>query len=411
MKRVVILGAGTAGTMMANKLVGELPPDEWEVVLIDRDDAHIYQPGLLFVPFGAYAPKDVVRPRTKTVRSEVKLYLTGFEAVEPDKRRVVLGGGESIGYDRLIVATGTRIVPEDTDGLAGPGWKRNAFDFYTLEGASALAPALERFSGGRIVLNVVDMPIKCPVAPLEFLFLADAFFTERGIRDKVEIVYATPLEGAFTKPRASAVLGGMLDARGIAVEAEFATASVDGDAGKMQSYDGRELDYDLLVSIPLHHGTEAIEKSGIGDDFGFLPTQKHSLQSRNFPDIFALGDCTDLPASKAGSVAHFQAEVLAENVLRSIADRPLVETFDGHSNCFIETGHGKAMLIDFNYETEPLPGRFPLPGIGPFALLEESHVNHWGKLAFKWAYWNLLLPGKELPLDHRMLMAGKEVAA
>ncbi len=410
MKRVVILGAGTAGTMMANKLVRALPAKTWEVVVVDRDDAHVYQPGLLFVPFGTYRPEDIVRPRKSTLRPEVQLCLAGVERVEPHARRVVLGDGESLSYDRLIVASGTRIAPEDTEGLTGPGWTRSAFDFYTLEGASALAEALDGWGGGRLVVNVVDMPIKCPVAPLEFIFLAEAFFTERGIRDRVEIVFATPLEGAFTKPTASAVLGGMLEARGITVEAEFAASSVDGESGTLRAYDGRELDYDLLVSVPLHHGTEAVEASGIGDDFGFLPTHRHTLQSRHHPEIFAIGDCTDLPASKAGAVAHFQAEVLTENLLRSIADRPLVEGFDGHANCFIETGYGKAMLIDFNYETEPLPGRFPLPVLGPFDLLRESSVNHWGKLAFKWAYWHLLLPGKELPLDHRMVMAGKEVA-
>ena len=141
-----------------------------------------------------------------------------------------------------------------------------------------------------------------------------------------------------------------------------------------------------------------------------MPTDKHTLAARGLDRVFVIGDATDLPASKAGAVAHFQSDVLVDNLLRAIAGRPLVPEFDGHANCFIETGHGKAMLIDFNYTTEPLPGKFPLPGLGPFTLLGESEVNHWGKLAFKWIYWNLLLAGKELPLDHRMLLAGKQVA-
>jgi sulfide:quinone oxidoreductase len=260
------------------------------------------------------------------------------------------------------------------------------------------------------VLNVAEMPIKCPVAPLEFLFLADAYFTQKGMRDKVEIVYATPLEGAFTKPRASAALGGMLGERNIEVLGDFALSEVDGAKRTIKSYDGREARYDLLVTIPLHAGNAGLEGSGLTDGGGWVRTHKHTLQSLARPEVFALGDCTDLPSSKAGAVAHFQADVLLENVRRFVEGRALSEGFDGHANCFIESGDGKAMLLDFNYDTEPLPGRFPLPGIGPFTLLEESEVNHWGKRAFRWIYWNVLLRGKELPLDHRMLMAGKRTA-
>jgi sulfide:quinone oxidoreductase len=276
-----------------------------------------------------------------------------------------------------------------------------------MEGATALRDRLAGWSGGRLVVNVAEMPIKCPVAPLEFLFLADAFFTQHGLRDRVEILYTTPLEGAFTKPRASAAFGDLLARRGIKVEGDFSLSEVDGERRVIRSYDGREENYDLLVTIPAHGGAEVIRRSGLGDASGWVPTHRHTLQSLSFPDVFALGDATDLPSSKAGSVAHFQGEVLFDNVLRYIAGRELSQGFDGHANCFIETGYGKAMLIDFNYTTEPLPGRFPLPGVGPFSLLEESAANHWGKLAFKWVYWNVLLQGKELPLDHRMLMAGK----
>ncbi|TAK30758.1 MAG: NAD(P)/FAD-dependent oxidoreductase [Myxococcaceae bacterium] len=407
MKRIVILGAGTGGTMMANKLVRALPEDGWRVTVVDRDDVHIYQPGLLFLPFGQYREEDIVKRRKHLLDPRVELRLGEIDRVAPDESRVVMQGGVALPYDVLIVATGSRILPEQTQGLTGVGWKDTAFDFYTLEGALALRNALEDFKGGRVVLNVAEMPIKCPVAPLEFLFLAEAYFTQRGLRDKVEIAFATPLEGAFTKPRASAALGDMLTRRGISVLGDFAVSEVDGEKRVLRSYDGRETNYDLLVSIPVHGGAEAITRSGMGDAGGWLPVGKHTLQSPTFANVFALGDATSLPSSKAGAVAHFQSEVLFENVLRFIGGRELAATFDGHANCFIETGYGKAMLIDFNYETEPLPGRFPLPGVGPFTLLEESATNHWGKLAFKWVYWNVLLEGKELPLDHRMLLAGK----
>jgi sulfide:quinone oxidoreductase len=407
MKQIAILGAGTAGTMMANKLARALPEREWKITVVDRDDMHVYQPGLLFLPFGAYREEEITRPRRPLLDRRVDLRLGGIDRVAPDENRVHLAGGESIAYDLLVVATGSRILPGETPGLTGPGWNETAFDFYTLEGARALRDRLASWEGGRLVVNVVEMPIKCPVAPLEFLFLAEAFFTQRGMRDRVELVYATPLEGAFTKPKASAMLGELLARKGITVVGDYSLAEVDGERRALRAHDGRELGYDLLVTVPLHGGAEVIARSGMGDAGGWIPTHKHTLQSARSPNVFALGDATDLPASKAGAVAHFQGEVLFENILRYAAGRPLEPAFDGHANCFIETGHGKAMLIDFNYQTEPLPGRYPLPGVGPFTLLEESAVNHWGKLAFKWIYWNVLLAGKELPLDHRMLMAGK----
>ena len=407
MKHIVILGAGTAGTMMAARLSRRLAPEQWSITVVDKDDTHVYQPGLLFVPFGSYRPDEIVRPRSALLPPGVTVILSSITAVEPDTRRVVLADGQVLAYDVLVLATGSQIHPEAHEGLTGPGWRTNAHDFYTLEGATALARALDGFTGGRIVLNVGEMPIKCPVAPLEFLFLADAYLQDRGIRNKVELVYATPLDGAFTKPRCNVALSGLLETRNIELQTDFNVSKVDTEARKLEAYDGRVVDYDLLVSIPVHSGAEVLRTSGLTNDQGWVPTHKHTLQTLAHPEVFAIGDTTDLLSSKAGSVAHFQAEVLTENILRHVEGQPLRPDFDGHANCFIETGHGKALLIDFNYTTEPLPGRFPLPGLGPFTLLEESRVNHWGKLGFRWVYWNMLLKGEDLPLDHRMVMAGK----
>jgi len=409
MKRIVILGAGTAGTMMANRLARTLPHN-WQVVLLDRDDVHLYQPGLLFLPFGAYRDSELVKPRTQLVDPRVQLRLCDIDRVAPDTKQVVLLDGEKIDYDFLVLATGSRTRPEATPGLSETGWRETAHEFYSLEGARALRRALDGFHAGRLVVNIAEMPIKCPVAPLEFLFLADAYFTQRGDRDRVELVLATPLEGAFTKPVASARLGGMLAQRGIEVVGDFAASEVDGARRRLKSYGGPELDYDLLVSIPTHGGSELIQRSGLGDANGWIPTHRETLAVTGVPGAFALGDATDLPSSKAGAVAHFQGDVLTPNLLAAIDERPLTAKFDGHANCFIETGYGKAMLIDFNYTTEPLPGKFPLPGVGPFTLLGESAINHWGKLAFKWLYWNVIVAGKELPLDHSMLLAGKRAA-
>ena len=413
MKHLIIVGAGTAGTMMANKLRRALPEDVWDIIVLDKDDRHIYQPGLLFVPFGAMDPRRLVRPRQLTLPSGVQLRIGAIDRLDPDARRVYFASGESLTWDVLVIATGTRLTPEETLGLTGPGWYRHPaaaksmFDFYGLDGAVALGHALDRFDKGRLVVNFVDVPIKCPVAPLEFTFLADAHFARRGVRKDVEIVYVSPLDGAFTKPRATALLGRMMSERHIRVEPNFAIANVDGERRVITSFDGRQLDFDLFVTVPLHAGAELISRSGLGDAQGFVPTDKHTLQSRKHPHIFALGDATDVPTSKAGSVAHFQGDVLVPNILRHLRDEPLLPAFDGHANCFIESGHDRALLIDFNYDTEPLPGRFPLPGVGPFTLLEESRMNHIGKLGFEWVYWNMLIAGKDLPIDHRMVTAGK----
>ncbi len=408
MKRILILGGGTAGTMMAAKLVRSLPMDDWDVTVVDQDDRHVYQPGLLFVPFGVYSERDLFKPRSRFIPPAARLVLAEIDRIAPDENRVVLKNGAALPYDFLIIATGSRISPSDTEGLLGEGWRESAFDFYTPDGALALAETLRGWEGGRLVVNLVEMPIKCPVAPLEFLFLADWWLTTQGVRDRTEIVYATPLDGAFTKQRTSELLGGMLAERGIRVESLFNAGEVDGGKRVLRSWDEREIPYDLLVTVPTHRGSEAIARSELGDELDFVPTDKHTLQARDWDNIFVIGDATNLPSSKAGSVAHFQAEVLIENVHRAIAGRPLDAGFDGHANCFIETGYGKATLIDFNYDTEPLPGKFPLPGIGPFSLLEETEMNHWGKLAFQWIYWNVLLKGADLSaIGPRMAMAGK----
>jgi sulfide:quinone oxidoreductase len=350
----------------------------------------------------------VIKPKRDFIPAGVELIMSPVEAIEPEHNRVKLVKDKRIlNYDFLVIATGTQTHPDQTPGLHEHEWYKTIYDFYTIEGAQALAKHLRTWRGGRLVVNVVENPIKCPVAPLEFLMLADWFFHEQGIRDKVDIIYATPLPGAFTKPIASRHLGDILDRKGVKVVPEFMIERVDPDAKKIISYDEHEIEYDLLVSVPLNMGSEVIAQSGLGNELNYVPVDKHTFLSPKHANIFALGDAAAIPTSKAGSVAHFAVDCWSENFLRYIDGLEMLPTFDGHANCFIESGFGKGLLIDFNYDVEPLPGHFPLPGIGPFALLQETEMNHWGKMMFRWMYWNLLLKGQELPLPARMTMAGK----
>lgn len=406
MKHLLILGAGTAGTMVANRMVKKLPQKEWQVTVVDPDTTHLYQPGLLFLPFGNHEESELVRPRAATLDDRVEWKQRTVLEIDSQARSVVLDDGERLAYDLLVIASGSRIRPDLTEGLLGDAWQRSVFDFYTLDGAVKLRDALAKFRGGKLVINLVELPIKCPVAPLEFAFLADEFFVRQGIRDEVELTYVTPLDGAFTKPIASKRLGHLLQEKNVKVETEFAVGSVTDH--ELVSFDERRVPFDLLVTIPTHTGAAFVERSGLGNELAFIPTDKHSLAAKGLDNVFVVGDATDVPASKAGSVAHFEAETLIENLERAATGRALASTFDGHANCFVETGGGKALLIDFNYDVEPLPGKYPLPGLGPFSLLEESKLNHQGKLAFRWIYWNGLLPGKPIPVPAQMSLAGKE---
>jgi sulfide:quinone oxidoreductase len=307
----------------------------------------------------------------------------------------------------LVIASGTAPRPDQTPGMLSSQWRRTIFDFYTLDGALALRGALRRWRGGRLVVHVVDMPIKCPVAPLEFSFLTDAFLRRRRVRVATDITYVTPLDAAFTKPVAATHLGALMDRRGIHVETDFFTDFVDDEKRELVSVDERRIPFDLLVTVPLNMGAEFVKTSGLGDELNLIPVDRHTLAAKAAPDIFVIGDASDIPASKAGSTAHFSAHTVVHNVLARLAGRDLAATFDGHANCFVETGNGRGLLLDFNYDVEPLPGRFPIPGLGPFSLLAESRINHLGKLAFRWMYWHLLLRGRPIPISDRMTMRGK----
>ena len=408
MKHLIILGSGTAGTMMANHLRHHLQNEEWSITIVDERTDHYYQPGYLFLPFDIYKPEDIVKPIKDFIPDGTTLVNGKIKRIQPLQNEVWMEDGRCLGFDILIIATGAKTAPEETQGMKDAEWYKSVFDFYTFEGALALRNKLRTWQGGKLVVHITEMPIKCPVAPLEFAFLADSFFKHKNMRNAVDITFVTPLSGAFTKPKATEALQHLLDEKHIHIEADFAIEQVDNENKTIIDYGGRVIPFDLLVTVPTNKGDEVIAASGMGDDLNFVPTNKATLQSKDYQNVFVLGDASNIPASKAGSVAHFEAEILTENILHFIHGEPLSNTFDGHANCFVETGNGKALLIDFNYTHEPVEGTFPFPGVGPLRLLKENRMNHMGKLAFRWIYWNMLLKGTHIPfVSSEMQEAGK----
>jgi sulfide:quinone oxidoreductase len=405
MKNLVILGSGAGGTMVATKIRRELDESEWKITIIDNDEMHHYQPGWLFIPFGVYSAKDCVKPKREFIPKGVDFVLDEVVGIEPDKRHVE-GKKNTYNYDWLVIATGCRIVPQEIEGMMDD-WHGNIHDFYTLDGAIELYKKLKYFNSGRVVLNIAELPFKCPVAPIEFVFMADWFFTVKGVRHNVDIELVSPLDAMFTKPTAAKTFKNFAVKKNINFTGNFDIAQVNTDEKTIESHKGNKVNYDLLVTIPPNFGAQFIGDSGMGDPMCYVDTDRNSLKAKKYDNIYVIGDATNVPASKAGAVAHYESDTVVENLLREIDGQDTKGTFDGHATCFICSGYERALLIDFNYEVEPLQGMFPFPGLGPFSLLGESYFNYYGKMMFKWVYWNLMLKGNELPLENQMTMAGK----
>ena len=405
MKKLVILGSGTGGTIIAAKMRQKLLESKWEITIIDQDWQHHYQPGWLLIPFGIYTREDCVKPKIKYIPPGVNFVLDEVTGIDPEKKQVKTKR-DTYPYDWLVVATGCRIMPEEVEGLT-TGWGEDIHNFYTADGAVALYEKLKYFDKGRVVLNIAELPFKCPVAPLEFVFMADWYFHTLGVRDRVEIELVTPLPGAFTKPKASEVLGQILADKNIKVTPNYQLAGVDSEKKVIKSYQGQEVPYDLLVSIPPNFGAQCIIDSGMGDPMGYVETDNFTLKAKKFDSIYVLGDAANVPTSKAGSVAHYEADVVIANLIREIDGHEATPDYDGHSTCFVVTGYNKGSLLDFNYKVEPLPGKFPFPGLGPFDLLGDSFINYTGKIMFRWTYFNLMLRGSHLPLENQFVLAGK----
>ena len=406
MRKIVILGSGAGGTMVAANLRKELDDGEWQITLIDKDEQHHFQSGYLFIPFGIYSKEDVLKPKRDFVPKGVDFVVDNVIKVDTEQRRLETKKGDSYDYDWLVISTGCRIVPEEVEGMMDV-WREDVFDFYTLDGAVALSKKLKYFDSGKVVLNIAEFPYKCPIAPMEFVFMADWFFQMNGVRDKVEIEFVTPIDNIFTKPVAAKALRAFADKKNIKVTPYFDLAKVNANEKTIESHKGDKVGYDLLVAIPPNFGDKAITDSGIGDPMGYMQVDQYTLKAQNADRVYVLGDATNVPTSKAGSVAHYMSYTVVENLVREIDGHEALPTFDGHATCFLASGFEKAILLDFNYEVEPLPGKFPFPGMGPFSLLEDTFGNYWGKMMFKWVYWNLMMKGLDLPLEAQMNIAGK----
>jgi sulfide:quinone oxidoreductase len=406
MRKIVILGAGAGGTMVAANLRRELDEGEWEITVIDKNEQHHFQSGYLFIPFGIYSSDDVLKPKRDFIPTGVDFVVDNVTKVDTEQRKLETEKGDSYDYDWLVVSTGCRIVPEEVEGMMDV-WGEDVFSFYTLEDAVALRRKMKYFDSGKVVLNIAEFPYKCPIAPIEFVFMADWFFQVNGVRDKVEIEFVTPVDNIFTKPVAAKALRAFADKKNIKVTSHFDLAKVNASEKTIESHKGEKVGYDLLVSIPPNFGDKAITDSGMGDPMGYMQVDPHTLKAQNVDRVFVLGDATNVPTSKAGSVAHYMSYTVVENLVREIDGHEPLPSFDGHATCFLASGFEKAILLDFNYEVEPLPGKFPFPGMGPFSLLQDTFGNYWGKMMFKWVYWNLMMKGLDLPLEAQMNIAGK----
>ncbi len=409
--RIVILGGGTGGTLLANRLRRAYERGDATITVIDRDDRHIYQPGQVPVAFGIGQPSDIVRSRRRQFRSGIDFLEQEIQFVDVAKSQVHLADDTVLDYDVIVVATGARIAPEATVGLTGPGWMEKVLTFYDLEGAGALSGALERFDRGHLVVGVVDAPIKCPVAPLEFCLLADWYFRERGVRDQIEITFLNPSLSLFAAPIADSSVEQLFDEKRIHREVGFRIVEVDGAAGRILGDTERQVDFDLAVIVPSFRGASYVGRSpNLGGERDFIEVDHSTLQSSTHPNVFCIGDAANLPTSKTGSVAHFEGEIVVHNIRHFLAGQNPDAHYDGHGTGFIETGFHKAMLLDSNYTTQPLPGHFPT-AVG-LPLLKDSRLSHLAKVEFQWFYWHFLLPGRDIPgLGSAMPIHGKEIPA
>ncbi len=376
MKRVVVLGGGVGGTIVANILARRLRSEEAAIVLVDIEGRHVYQPGFMQVAFEHRDPRRLERGERRLLNRRVKLVIDEAVRIDPVAREVHLAGGGVLKFDRLVVALGARLVPEEL-----PGFAEAAHHFYTPEASIELRRALEAFESGRVVVTVASVPYKCPPAPAEAACQLDYYFKKRGIRDQVDIHFLSPLSRVFSLEPINPVVERLFVDHGIRSTIFFNVDSVDAAKKVVRSIEGEEAPYDLLIMVPPHRGAKVVEDSGLGDRGGWLPVDKNTLRSKAHPEVFGLGDCTDLPVSKSGAAAHYQAKVVAKSVVADLRGMPVAAPYDGRVMCYFDAGYHRAMAMAFDYAHPPRP-RQP----GPRDWIGKRLLNR--------AYWTLVPSGR-----------------
>lgn len=369
-RRVLVLGGGVGGTLVANLLARKLGRNEATVTVLDETGQHVYQPGFLYVAFGDEEPEDIQRPERKLLGRRVELIRDRAVRILTQERRVETEEHGSVPYDFLVIATGSHLDPDAIPGLAAA-----AHHFYTAAGAEALRRALETFRGGRVVVGVAGVPYKCPPAPIEFALMLDSRLRKRGLREGSEIHYVSPLPRVFPLETVADFVQPIMEERGLLIHTFFNVRSVDPAARTITSLEGKTLPYDLLVLIPPHRGARVIIDSGLGEGAqGWVPTDRHTMQVVGHPGVYAIGDATNLPVSKSGAAAHYQGDVVASNIVAELRGEAPSRRYDGRVVCFLEVGDNRASVLSFDYEHPPNP---PQP----------SWFYHAGKALFNRAYW------------------------
>jgi len=373
--KVVVLGGGVGGTLVANLVARELGRDV-RLTVVDPTGMHVYQPGFLYLALGKANGRWLSRDERTLLRRDVELVVDRAIRIHPEAGTVQLARGGSLDWDYLVIATGARLVPEQVPGLV-----EGSHEFYSLEGAQRLREELRRFRGGRIHVGVAGIPYKCPPAPVEFVFMLEERLRRRGVRDRSEITLLSPLNRAFTIESASKVVEPLMRQRGIQLATFFNVESVDPSAGVITSIEGEKVESDLMVVVPPHRGQELIETSGLGDGSAWTPTDRNTLQVAGHERIFAIGDATDLPISKSGSTAHFEAPVVASRIASLVRGTAPKTNYGGKVMCFLETGDGRSTILRFDYEHPPAP---PQP----------RRVWHLAKWMFNRLYWDVVPTGR-----------------
>ncbi|WP_158855213.1 NAD(P)/FAD-dependent oxidoreductase [Halorhabdus sp. CUG00001] len=368
---IVVVGGGTGGTVLANRLAERLEPaidaGEARVTVINDGEHQHYKPAYLYVPFGKKTVEEAKRPLTDLLDRRVELRIDRVTGIDTDGKSVTLEDGDELAYDHLVMATGASLDPEEVPGLTEGG-----HHFYGPEGAEALRDELADFDEGHLVLSVIGVPHMCPAAPLEFVFMADDWFRKRGIREDIEITYTYPIQRAHGLQSVADWARPKLASRDINLETFFNADRVDPDAQVLETMEGNELDYDLLVAIPPHTSSDLVSEGGLGDTW--IDVDRATLEAEQAEDVYAIGDVADVPTSKAGSVAHYEAGVVADRIASRVRGQTPTSVYDGKTVCFIETGMDEATFVEFGYGDEP-------------AMREPSKPVHWAKLGYNESYW------------------------